>query len=409
MTRPHCRAGLGVPVVVDRANSGPQRPGDLYLPPKIAFNATAVMRPSSGATGLSDLQVVLELHNPQCDPPVDCPTGPHPLAADISAAFAYRELDLNLEPSPFEMFVYPDSNPAFEGLYFLEPYQPGKIPVVFVHGLMSSPRTWIDTANDLRANPEFNARYQIWAFDYATGKPFVRAAAELRQALCDVTSELAAAGDDPALREIVLVGHSMGGLISKLQVTQSGDDLWNSIACEPIDQVALAPAVRNLAYEVFFFEPLPQVRRVIFVGTPHRGAAAATRLVGQISSTLVRRSPEELAMHRQIVADNRGAFRFSLQRRLPTSIDMLEPCNSMLRAIDCLPISDAVHIHTIAGTGKYTVGVAAGDGVVPLKSAVHPLAESELLVKASHTQLHRHPESVDEIWRILDEHARECR
>lgn len=405
LSRHHRRAGFGVPVVVDRHTQGQSRPGDRYLPAHSVFGATVVLRPADPVAGTQNGPAVLELHNSQADGPVLGPAGSTRLAADTSAPFVYRERELNLEPNPFEMFVYPDNHPAFEGLYFLEPYQPGKIPVVFVHGLMSSPRTWIDMANDLRANPEFCARYQIWAFDYATGKPFVRAAAELRRELREATAELSAVCDDPALNEIVLVGHSMGGLISKLQVTHSGTDLWECVARVPLEQVNCSPELRQLAQDVFFFEPLPQVRRVVFVGTPHRGAEVATRLVGRVSSSLVKRSPHELALHFELVTSNPGAFRNVLRRRLPTSIDMLEPHNRMLRAIDRLPVCDSVQIHTIAGTGKATIGAWTGDGVVPRSSARHPLAESELLVRASHTRLHRDPHVVAEVWRILDDHA----
>lgn len=405
LSRCHFRAGLGTPVVVRRCASSVSRRGDRFLPPHISFSATAILR-LPDASGSSPPEAVLELWNPLSNQMVVGPAGPAPLAADTSAVFAFREQSLNLVPSPFEMFVHPDNNPAFEGLYFLEPYQPGKIPVVFVHGLMSSPRTWIDMANDLRAIPDFNARYQIWAFDYATGKSFVRAAAELRRALCEAHSELAQCGDDPALNEIVLIGHSMGGLVSKLQVTSSGDHLWNSIAREPFDEVQMSESIRRPTREVYFFEPLPQVRRVIFVGTPHRGAALAARLAGRTGSALVRRSPEERTIHHELVADNPGVFRRSVRWRLPTSIDMLEPRNAVARAIDELPLSCDVGLHTIAGSGYFTVGLATGDGVVPLSSARHAASESELLVNATHTQIHRTSEAVAEIWRILDEHSR---
>lgn len=111
-------------------------------------------------------------------------------------------------------------------------------------------------------------------------------------------------------------------------------------------------------------------------------------------------------MHRELVAENPGVFWWSMRRRLPTSVDMLEPQHPLARAINELPVSENVAVHTIAGSGYFTVGLESGDGVVPRSSAIHPAAESELLLKATHTRIHRTPEAVAEIWRILDAHSR---
>ncbi|WP_397569349.1 esterase/lipase family protein [Schlesneria sp. T3-172] len=403
LSRYHRQDGLGSPLVVRKCNRTELRPGDRFLPRHVSFSATALLRPQVN-DGTGGQPAVLELWNPYTTHAVPGPSGTAGLATDTSAVFAFRELSLGSVPTPFEMFVRPDEHRDSEGLYFFEPHQPGKIPVLFVHGLMSSPRTWIDMANELRANPEFNARYQIWAFDYATGKNFLRAAAELRQALCEADAELAAYGDDPSRHQMVLVGHSMGGLVSKMQVTRSGTHLWDSIANLPLDQVQMNDQYRRQLAKVFFFEPLPQVQRVVFIATPHRGSALASRLTGRWSSALIRRSPFENGLHQQLIVSNPGVFRWSVFWRFPNSIDMLEPEHPLAQAVDDLPISDHVKVHTIAGTGYMTTGFETGDRVVPLSSAVHCRAETELQIKATHTHIHRTPEAVNELLRILAEH-----
>jgi pimeloyl-ACP methyl ester carboxylesterase len=409
LTRHHVRDGVGAPVVVERGQQPPVRPGDRFLGPHALFAATAVLRPITDPSG--ERRLILELWNPRHADQVDGPRGAVPLAADLSAPFVFHEAEVADLPDPFEMFVHPDNTPEFEGLLFLEPYQPGKIPVILVHGLLSSPRTWIDLANDLRANPEFMARYQLWAFGYATGRPFVRAAADLRRQLRLALEELQTNCPDPALDQVVLIGHSMGGLISKMQVSSSGDHLWTTVSDRALDDLELPEELRDGIEDIMYFEPTPAVKRVIFVGTPHRGAALAHQLIGRVSSSLVKRDPDGMSRLVQVAEENEGFLNRLIwkplfgQPRLPTSIDLLDPQHPLLQAVDQLPIDDHVQIHTIAGKWLYTMGPGGGDGVVPLSSAVHPQAQSELVINASHTAVHRDPKSIDEIWAILRDHA----
>src|SRR5204863_7879130 len=60
--------------------------------------------------------------------------------------------------------------PTAAKLVFLDPYQPGKVPVVLIHGLFSSPEDWADAIGHLRAAPGFANRFQIWPFGYPTGQ-----------------------------------------------------------------------------------------------------------------------------------------------------------------------------------------------------------------------------------------------
>jgi hypothetical protein len=209
----------------------------------------------------------------------------------------------------------------------------------------------------------------------------------------------------------VLIGHSMGGLISKMQVSSSGDHLWTTVSDRALDDLELPEELRDGIEDIMYFEPTPAVKRVIFVGTPHRGAALAHQLIGRVSSSLVKRDPDGMSRLVQVAEENEGFLNRLIwkplfgQPRLPTSIDLLDPQHPLLQAVDQLPIDDHVQIHTIAGKWLYTMGPGGGDGVVPLSSAVHPQAQSELVINASHTAVHRDPKSIDEIWAILRDHA----
>jgi pimeloyl-ACP methyl ester carboxylesterase len=284
----------------------------------------------------------------------------------------------------------------------MEPYQPHKIPVIFVHGLLSSPETWADVYNELRVSPDVLDTYQIWAFQYSTGAPFVRSAAELRTQLDEVRSRFDPQSSHPAMRRAVLVGHSMGGLISKLMVSHSGEDVWNSIANLPLENVATDERTRANLAERLYFDPHPMVQRVIFVATPHQGSALAGRAVGRIAGSLVSESDPA---YEQIMRDNVNGFKESVSRRMPTSIDLLNPSQPFLGTIGRLRVSRCVTLHSIIGNGVPLPGVGGSDGIVSVESARHVGVASEVFVPASHSGILRKTETVEEIKRILRLHA----
>jgi pimeloyl-ACP methyl ester carboxylesterase len=258
--------------------------------------------------------------------------------------------------------------------------------------------------NDLRATPGFDAHYQVWAFRYATGNSFLRSAAHLRRSLYEAAQTVDPDGVDPALRASVLVGHSMGGLVAKLQTVDSGNTLWRAVANRPFEQIYADDRTREEMAGVLFFEPHPNVRRVVFLATPHGGSSWAARPVGRIASILASPDDERAQRFERLVADNPGVFSPDVSRRLPTSIDMLEPTNPLLVAIRGLAVNDRVTVHSVIGTGGMLSPIAASDGVVPVTSAQHRNAASTMYVRANHEHVHRDEASVRELQAILALH-----
>jgi hypothetical protein len=394
----HSAAGVGVPVVAVREPGPCPDEINSFLPSRTPFAATALLRPLEGETS----DAVLELYDPRQFASAKVGGDALPLARDISAPFVYQKE--TAEDTSVLGFLNPDVPEQAEGLRFIEPYQPGKIPVVFVHGLLSDPSTWFNTANDLRTERWFNDRYQIWAFRYASGKPFVTSAMQLRRQLQRAVATLDPEQRDPALRRMVLVGHSMGGLISKLQVSSSEDRIWNSFANIPFSSLRAPERVRAELAERCFFEPLPFVSRVVFIATPHGGSSFATRGMGRVASSLVNPAAANEAMHDRLVAANPGVFTAQFERRLPTSIDLLEPDDPTLQTIRTLPVASGVRLHSIIGTGQTMMLEGPGDGVVSVESALHPGVRSQRFVEATHTRTQYHPDTVAELRLILRQH-----
>ncbi len=398
----HC-SGLGVATVVIRC----RRPNERFRLPRQFFGATVVLRPCD-VTGTSSCPIpfVLELHDPLRVRSTIQEGVPVALERDTTGPIAYvlSQEDQNW----LEGFLQPGTSDENVGLFMTEPYQPGKIPLLLVHGLLSDPLTWASVANEIRAQPDLVDRYQLWGFEYATGEPFLTSAAMLRRQLRQIRQYLDPGGTDPALSQMVLVGHSMGGLVSKLQITRSGTTLWEAVSCVPLEQVLTTSQTRQDLAEAFFFEPSADVSRVVFIGTPHRGSPWARRPIGRFGSRLVDEPASSEAAHQQLIRDNPNVFSEEFSERIPTSIDLLEPSSPLLQAVDRLPLKDCVPFHSILGEGYWMIGAGNSDSVVPVSSARKPGAASEKAVHAKHTQLNRDSGGIEELFRILRAHARDA-
>jgi pimeloyl-ACP methyl ester carboxylesterase len=300
----------------------------------------------------------------------------------------------------------------------LTPYQPGKIPVVLVHGLLSSPLTWAPVFNDLQADPALRERFQFWYYFYPTGLPYLATAAQLRGQLAGLRGEIDPGRRDAALDEMVFVGHSMGGLISRLMTVDSGDAFWKLVSEEPFEQVKLKPEVRQELRQTFYFDKVEGVRRVVFIGTPHHGSKLSPTALGRLAAHLVRLPRDLMAASQDLTAENPDLPTMLRMRPLPTSVDLLGPNAPALELLAARPRPPRVHYHSIVGVvpasrarlENWLTGDAGepGDGVVPYRSAHLDGADSELVVPADHVHVHHHPLAVLEVRRILLEHYREA-
>jgi pimeloyl-ACP methyl ester carboxylesterase len=367
--------GVGMPYVV-LTTTPARHPFTNFGQP---FAATAVLAPSPSLGGGFALQLY--------DPLRACSTNAGlPVVRDLSSPIAYAASQDDLW---FDNFVRPGRDDARSGLHMREPFQPGKIPIVLVHGLASDPLTWAQIENDMRAKPAIFNRYQFWFFRYDTGDPFLGSAARLRRQLAELRQTYDPARCDPHLSQMVLIGHSMGGLLSKMQVTYSGNEIWSASVTQPFETIITDPTTRADLAAAFFFQPSPDIRRVIYIATPHLGSVEATRCIGRLSSALVEERPEWIARHDQLVRDKPCAFREELKRGVPTSVDLLEPDSFILQATNRLPYGPGVALHSVIGDDRWSLGQGRSDGVVPVSSARISGVQSELVIDAKHTFVQR--------------------
>ncbi len=396
----YCCSGIGVSVIVVHC----RRPNELFRRTEQTFAATVVLRPTFDSNS-AKRGFELAFLDPLRVATTTVAGQRVSITRDISAPIVYRLSQAEREY--LRLFLQPGSTTENLGLFMIEPYQPRKIPVVFVHGLMSDPFTWANIANEIRARPDLLERYQIWGFEYATGEPFLTSASVLRRQLQQAKAFLDSGGSDEAWSRVVLVGHSMGGLISKLQISHSGAQLWNAVSSRPLDQIVTTAETRRSLSESFFFEPLPYITRVVFVGTPHRGSPWAERPVGRLGARLVREPSSLQNEHRQLIGDNPNTFSREFVQRVPTSVDLLEPDSRLLQAINQLPTDPHVRLHSIVGSGYWMIGAGNSDKVVPVSSARIHNATTERFVNSKHTDLHKDDDGVEELLCILRRHVSE--
>jgi pimeloyl-ACP methyl ester carboxylesterase len=401
------RPGLGVPLVVMRYQNG----SGGFLGAQHPFAATAVLRPDVRAANATDspsaavpgdagpaldfCDSLTIRHVPWAGRQLD-------LAADISAPFALATSQADQIKLRDLLLPGSSTNPA--QLLFVEPYRPGKIPVVFIHGLLSEPSTWADPVNDLRAVPQVTERFQFWDFRYPTATSFLDSAAALREQLQQAVATLDPLGTDPALRQMVLVGHSMGGLLSKLQVTSSGSAIWSRVANRPLETIVADEGTKARLRRDIFFEPSPVVRRVVFVGTPHGGSSIASNCIGRLTSWFIEPSPELVRIHQLLIQNNPNTFSPDVTDGFPNSVDLLEPTSPLLAAMQQMPVNPQVRMHSIIGHGYPMLTAGDSDGVVPVSSARHPGVQTETLVRAWHTEVHSQPETLQTLLYILSMH-----
>jgi hypothetical protein len=403
------RPGFGAPLAAALGPAeGPPPPGAERIPPRLKIPATAFLRIEDARAGIASgrLRATLELH--PLDGPPDVLVGGTrvPLERETTSWLAYT-----LEAAPiwdFELAGFRSGDYLPGGpetrLLALRPPERGRIPVVLVHGTASSPARWAELLNELANDPEVARRYQAWLFLYNTGNPIAYSGGLLVQALRGLVAELDPEGRDPALRKMVVIGHSQGGLLTKLTAIESGTRLWVNVSPKPLDQLELSPETREILQRSMFYEPLPFVRRVVFISTPHRGSYLTTLSPSRWISRLIRAPVALTKLSYDLLAQNQDALALRDLGRLPTSLDNMTPGNPFLRTLSEIPVDPRIAAHSIIpvkGDGPYEAGA---DGVVKYQSAHIEGVASEKVIRFGHS-VQGHPEAIREVRRILLDNA----
>jgi hypothetical protein len=376
------------------------------IPPRLRVPVTAFLRLDDprGALASGKLKGKLEFYTPDSARTVNIAGNDVPIEYETTTALA-----LTLEGAPvwdFELagfrsgdFTVGQGN-LQRGLFMLHPHRVGRMPLVLVHGTASSPARWAELVNELENDRGFWQNYEIWLFMYNTGNPIAYSALLLRDALTELVADLDPAGTDPGLKNIVLAGHSQGGLLTKMTVIDSGMQLWPfRVAPEELNASA---ETRDLLTRGLILKPLPFVKEVIFIATPHHGSYQALGIFGDLASWLVNLPGRFAKMSFDILTLQKQGVFLTPFRGIPTSITNMKPNDRFIKALSAIPITQGVVAHSIIAVQGDGPPEEGDDGVVKYSSAHIDGVASEKIVRSSHST-QGNPETIQEVKRILFE------
>jgi Alpha/beta hydrolase family len=398
--------GLGAPLAASNRPLDASKPGRDMVAPRLQVPLTALLRIPSAGRALAQAQPLtgtLEIHLAWDAESVSIGGEQVPLENEPSAALALSFTGVPVfEVETFGLLgrlsaQLRDRPP----LVSVTPYRAGLIPVVFVHGTGSSVVRWAEMYNRLAADPEIRSRFQFWFFQYDSGAPIALSAMHLRAALSTAVARLDPEGKNVALRQMVLIGHSQGGLLVRMQAISTGDRLWNAVSKKPLDELELSAQSRDLLHRGLFLEPLPTVARAIFICTPHRGSfVAGRRIVANLIRSLLA-LPFTLTGLEGDIRRNASALKVGF---VPSAVDNMSPGHPFILGLQAIPIAASVKVNSIIaveGDGPLEQG---DDGVVKYSAAHIEPVESELVVKSGHS-VQGNPRAIEEVRRILRLHG----
>lgn len=400
------RPGIGAPLAAATEAVYPEfeRVAWLRIPPKLKVPVTALLRfefsPEDAKAGT--FRGRLELFSEDIADSVEIAGRRVPLEYEPSAALAYTLDKSAIWEAEIAGYRSGSYRSDLEGLWAMHPYRKGRIPVVFVHGTASSPGRWAEMLNEFQADAVLGERYQHWLFFYNTGNPILYSAAQLRDFLRGAIHDLDPDGEDPALRRMLVIGHSQGGILIRLAVVESGNIFWEALSggTSSFEDLDVSPETRTLLSRALFFSPVKDVTRVVFIATPHGGSFLASWRLGSLASRLVSLPGKLVQTSTEVFSRNPEVMAARALKRMPTSVDNMKPDSSFTRGLQRTVIAPGVHTHSIVavkGDGPFREG---NDGVVEYESAHIDGVESEVVVRSSHST-QAHPTTVEEVRRIL--------
>jgi len=380
------KEGIGAPLVAVR-HLTPEKASELFAPPAIYY----------GVTGFAEFEgsrCILSIKDPLAAETVTVEGRGYPMEANFTAALAMGLAREKPQKLGFVRLLRPQEYASTFRVARMEPYNLNKTVVLVIHGLMDTPVTWVPLLNDLRGDKDIRRNYQFWFYSYPSGYPYPYSALILRQELDAIEKKF------PLHKKMIVIGHSMGGCISRTLITDTGNKLWIEAFGKPPEQTDMPAESKHLLAGAIILKHRPEIGRVIFMSAPHRGSDLASNWIGRIGSMLVK-TPSKLITIGQTIREAATPDPAALQlKRFPNSVDTLAPNNRFVVAINKVPITPGIPYYSIVGDRGRGDTPNSSDGVVAYWSSHLDGATSERIVPSNHSSP-LNPEAIAEVHRIL--------
>lgn len=395
VNKPHHTDGMGSPVTVIGEDLDFTKFDPFAQGKKVYYGFTTIIR-------FQDRKCVIEVIDALEQDQVSIDGHRYQIASDFQAPLALAMAESNPKKMGLNMMFKPTKHLNHARLARLQVYNPSKIPVIFVNGLGDSPAIWTPMIDYLRSDPEIRQRYQFWVFAYPSGLPYPLPAAILRKQLDMMKKRY------PNHKDVIIVGHSLGGNISRLLISDSGMDIWSTYFDKAPDKIAFSEETRQTLSDMLIFKARPDVSRVIFASASLRGSEKAINFLGRLGAKLIGNPFTKDQFTKEAIANARPAFRQG-RKHLPNSVNILDPGTTFLKVVNNLPPSDKIPYHSIIGDQGEGGNLnhrppVSTDGIVPYWSSHLDGAQSELIIPSGHWSI-LHAQAKAEVRRILLQHS----
>ncbi|MGV8961700.1 MAG: esterase/lipase family protein [Stenotrophomonas sp.] len=378
-----------------------------------AINVTALLR-FDGATldqVLTTRNITIEAYAPETTDRVELHGQKVPLAANFTAAYGLWLAQSGFATESLRTLFGRGAGIREPHIYLMQPYDPNRRIIFMLHGLASSPEAWVNLANEIMGDPEMREHFQVWSVYYPTNAPLALNRFTISNALNQTLRHFDATGRQPASQDMVFIGHSMGGVLARLMLSDPGEVLWNDLLQRYELRGDRLQRVQAKLGPLLHYRPQPNVERAIFLASPHRGTDIAGNRLGRTLGKLVRLpltilgkfEDVFLALQSPTAAEQNNTDK----PRIPNSIDNLKSNDPFVQAAAALPLAPGLKYHSIIAQRKADVPLLqSDDGLVPYWSSHLDQALSEKVIISGHS-VQETPQSVLEVRRILREDLRE--
>ncbi len=394
---PTVKEGLGAPMVIASRGFDPTKYDPFIQGERVHYGITQILR-------FDGRNCTAAYVDPLATEDVEFAGHTFPVAADFSAPIALALAELRPRRTEIKRMFSPGSFADSARLARMQPYDPKKIPILCIHGLGDSQATWAPMIEALRGDPVIRQNYQIWFYSYPTGFPYPLMASVLRRKMDEINAHY------PDHKPIVVIGHSMGGMITRVLITDSGQKIWSAFFKTPPEETPLSPEARKIITSALIFNHRPEISRVIFASASLGGAEMAVSFWGRVGSTIIDGPSQFSSVGREMAQLSKPRDDGRNLRRLPTSIDSLDPNNRFVRTINTIPVAKGIPYHSIIadrgrGGNLDRTPPQSSDGLVPYWSSHIEGAKSEIIVPSGHWS-NQDPAAIAEVDRILRLHLK---